>query len=146
MRYLVVLLAISASGALAQTNNTVQLGVTYNAFSDPIWRKSSGSQELKLGQSANVIGVRGGWQATGRKWGFGAEASGFSASFSDFRVPHNVEMSAPPGMSSDTGTTAYSSPSYVIGQFDMSAHWLPAAGKPASIYGIFGMGFRKQSY
>jgi hypothetical protein len=140
------ILLVSSSPASAQMQQNVLIGATYNSLSNPIWRKASGYEEVTLGQSRNVIGLRGGWQITGPKWGFGTELSGTRASFDNFRVPRSIELSMPPGMSADTGSTSYSSPSYTVGQLDLLVHWLPATGQRASVYGVLGMGFRTQSY
>ena len=142
--WLAVSVVISSESVQAQSRNSVQLGVTYNGLSNPIWRSPSGHEEVNLGQSASVVGVRGGWLFLGERGGFGAELSGTHATFTDFRVPRSVDFPGSPVP--DTARATYSSPSFTLGTFDLSAYWRPWRNGPVSTYGVLGMGLRKQSY
>lgn len=148
---LAVAMALAVAPLSSQNTKAFQVGLSYNSFSDPIWRHPDGSGEIPTGQTSKAVGGRAGIILSGERAGLSADVWVFSASFEDLTFSNSTlsggndpEWANLPGLRDDPVT--YSSAKYALGMVDLGIHWFPAADRPFSVVGLFGMGMRKQSF
>jgi hypothetical protein len=129
----------STNNEIAQSRSQrgFYLGALYSGISNPTFRYPSGGEELAVKQSASSLGFLAGYQYDFERFGLGARAIYWHASFEDF----NSE-----DMPGSQHYVNYANPALTHISFDLLVEWIATKKFFVGIYGLMGMASSTESY
>lgn len=119
------------------------LGALYSVIKNPTFRSpgpsGSGGEEIAVNQSASSLGFLAGYQYDFGKFGLGARAIYWHASFEDYTIKETFGAGAQPYVN-------YTEPAFTHISFDLLVEWIPMKKFYLGIYGLLGMASSTESY